>query len=488
MPRSRRSPREFAKLLDRAAMPIYVLDHRRRIIFCNAAMTQWLGCEESDLIGATCDYHAESGGRSEGQRDHAKDLVAGLCPPLEVFSLAFSSDGNGERVRAVVGCRNEAGEFVRRRGDFLPLLSDDSTATESVGVLAVLATTDLPEGDASARDSNSDAGSDGVIESGDEATRLHAQILALRQRLRHRYQLDRLVGNSPAARRVRSQVAMVAGQPSRTLVVGPSGSGREHVARSIYYANPRETFMPLVPLNSPLLDAELLQTTIATFVRRCAELDADEPGALLLLEADQLSSEAQAELMGFLNIPQFDLYIIATARRSLLDLARLGKFRYDLASALSTLVIELPALKERTEDIPLLAQWFLEKCNAQGKRQVGGFTAEAMDRLVVYDWPGNVDELIEMVALSHTQAKGPRVTVADLPDRILFAADAANYPPRHDEPIVLTEVLAEIERELIHRALQQSRGNKAQASRMLGMTRARFLRRLESLGINEDLS
>jgi DNA-binding NtrC family response regulator len=143
----------------------------------------------------------------------------------------------------------------------------------------------------------------------------------------------------------------------------------------------------------------------------------------------------------------------------------------------------VPALAERLEDLPLLSQFFIEQLNARGPKQISGPTPEALDELAIYAWPGQIRELQETIELAHAKADGHEITVADLPERIHLAADAAAYPRHADEPIVLAKYLAAIEHELIERALARAKGNKTKAAKLLGMTRPRFYRRLVQLGL-----
>ena len=154
----------------------------------------------------------------------------------------------------------------------------------------------------------------------------------------------------------------------------------------------------------------------------------ETPGTLLLLQADQIPQEIQAELAAILSARLFPMRLIATAEQSLLELARRGRCREDLAALLSTIAIELPPLAQRREDLPLLAQLFLEDANARGGKQLGGFSPEALDRLDGYSWPGNLDELAQTVAQSHVRAAGPLVEAEDLPERLRWAAETVLAP------------------------------------------------------------
>jgi DNA-binding NtrC family response regulator len=206
-------------------------------------------------------------------------------------------------------------------------------------------------------------------------------------------------------------------------------------------------------------------------------------GTLLLHRVDDLSAEVQTQLAGYFARRPPEARLMATAAEPLAELVRHGKFRDDLAAALSTIVIRLPPLAERRDDLPLLAQLFLEDCNAAGRRQIGGFTPAALDRLDAYPWPGNLDELAEVVAEAHRRASGPEIDVADLPERLHWSVRAAAHPRRPEENIVLDEYLSHIQRELIRRALARAKGNKARAARLLGMTRPRLYRRMVQLGL-----
>jgi DNA-binding NtrC family response regulator len=129
---------------------------------------------------------------------------------------------------------------------------------------------------------------------------------------------------------------------------------------------------------------------------------------------------------------------------------------------------------------------FLEEVNLRRGKQVGGFSPEALDVLADYSWPGNVDELIDVVSSAHERCEGTEIGLRDLPHKIHLAADSAVHPRRPEETIVLDEFLARIERELLNRAMVQAKGNKSKAARLLGLTRPRLYRRLVQLGLEPD--
>ena len=174
---------------------------------------------------------------------------------------------------------------------------------------------------------------------------------------------------------------------------------------------------------------------------------------------------------------------MATAAEPLRELSRRGKFRGDLAALLSTITIELPPLGGAPRRSAAVGPTVPGDCNAAGPRQIGGFSAAALERLDAYPWPGNLDELAEVVAEAHGRAAGLEIGVGDLPERLHVAAQAAAHPRRTEETIVLDEYLGRVERELIRRALGRAKGNKAKAARLLGVTRPRLYRRMVQLGL-----
>ncbi len=461
MARPRASITALGKLLAGLVEPVYVLDEDREIIYCNAACAEWTGLSVEQLCGQRCDFH------SSGTAGDPGSIAAALCPPPKVFA--------GTMVTLSVRLPALDQPSKSRQVRFIPV------GKGSTPVAGIIGLVESP-------DSEADRAEEEV-----ESLALHKLVSAFHARQSDRYRLDRLIGSSAAMRRVRNQVEAASATDASVLVVGPPGSGRQHVAKSIHYARhgvrggePSGDYAgALAPLSCALLGAETLQATVTGLVRRAAERNPAQPGTLLLLDVEQLPAEAQSELSGFLNLPDFPLQIIATSTLSCDEMAAQDRLREEVLCAISTVVIELPALHLRAEDLPLLAQALLEEHNARGGKQLGGFSPEALDQLAAYQWPGEVDELIDVIRHARDEAPGPLVDAEDLPPRIARAANAARYPARQEETIVLDEFLAEVETDLIRRALVRSKGNKARAARMLGMTRPRLYRRMVQLGLAE---
>ncbi len=448
---------ELGKLLNAADQPIYVLDDEFVIVFLNRACRAWLGSSAHGLLGARCRYHSDPGTTG------SEAAAAGLCPPPNVLL--------GRELTATVWASGEGGSTKRRTARFLPLGIDSE---DTVGTVVVLGPDDLDEAD--------------IPREGEEVPdELHDHIRQFRERAAGRYGADRLVGKSAAIQRARKQVELAALSDASVLIIGPPGSGRTHVANAIHYGGNRRLSGMLVPLACSLLGAELIRSTVMAISSGGVPGDQPDGGSLLLNEADRIPPQVQAELADIIAAKSFPLRLIATAETSLGELAGQGSYSGKLAGVLSTLSIELPPLAARREDIPALAQMFLEEANARSTGQLSGFTPEALDLLDAHIWPGNIDELAEVVAKSHTEAAGPLVEVGDLPQQIHLAAEAAAHPPRTEEKIVLDEFLARVESELIARAMKAARGNKAKAARLLGMTRPRLYRRLLQLGLEDEV-
>ncbi len=453
MPRKPSMIRALSHLLEASGAPIYALNDSRQVVFCNRAAADWVGVAADQLAHLTCTYQGDAAD------DAVQRIADGLCPPPEAFA--------GQRMDGVLSFTDAAGKLVRRRVLFAPLSECD---VEHVGVLAIVGEQEIALHDALQDEMNSDS------------QRLRAMLAAVRHSLGKRFSLTQLIGDTPAMKRVRDQVHLAIQTRTRVLVIGPPGSGREHAARAIYYGSEANLERPLVPLSCSLLDAELLQTTIASFRADVPDVEL-QPGALMLLDVDELSPAAQVALMGVLDIPEFQLGIISTSRQPLDSLVEQDRFREDLANTLSTIEINLPPLDSRRDDIPLLCQAVLEEYNSNSQRTLSGFTPEALDQLCWHEFKENVDSLREIVLDACEMAAGPRVTSADLPMEIRLAAIQAAHPKREPQPIKLDEFLEEMEAEVIRRALAQTRGNRAQAARLLEISRPRLLRRMAHFGI-----
>ncbi len=461
MSRARNRGAPLGRLLDAASQPLYILDEDRKIVFCNAACRRWLGAVADDLVGRRCAYH------SAPDATGVDALVAGLCPPPAAFS--------GTRCNGLVVRDDAQGQLRRRQATFLPL----GDVTELIAVIAIVDDLDLPDEFEEVAPSEAAAS---------ESQSLHETLRDFRREQSAEYSLDRLVGTSPAIQRARSQAVLAAETRSSVAIVGPDGTGKDRLARTIHFGADPQQAGTIVPLDCSVLGGDLVRSTAIALAAQ--DSDSERPGrnTLLLNGAETISPDAQTELARILFERSFPLRIIATSTCRLVELAGRGEYDEGLALGLCTLEIELPPLSQRGEDLPVLAQLFIEEINAEGGKQVGGAAPETLDLLADYHWPGNVDELAAAMAEAHERTEGPEIRPEDLPEKIRLALDAAARPPRKEITIQLDDYLAEIERELIERAMAQAKGNKTKAATMLGLNRPRLYRRLLQLGLIEDES
>lgn len=439
---------------------MYLVDGAGAIVYANPALGRWARIEPEQLVGQTCRFH------SEPTNTAAESMAARLCPPPRAF--------NGERIVAMVLITPDDAPLTEQAFEYLPLLDEHGE------VALIVALESEPSADAAQAQDASPTDAPHAA--------WHVALEHQRQQLVRRYRLDLLVGTSLAAKQLRAIVEVAIESRGHTLIVGPTGSGRQHLARTIHHAPPASATGLLLPLTCPLLGLDVMGSSlqaVAQAARAAATNGAPHP-TLLLLDADQLAADAQAALLASLreNDPRYR--VLATARAPLLTLSERGEFDRELAALLSTIVIPLPPLSARGDDLPLLLQAALEQTNRGSSRQVEGFSSEALDRLVMYAWPGNLDELYEVVRAAHAAAAGPMIMLTELPPRLEWASQAAARPRKPDERIVLPEFLAEIERELITRALRRTKGNKAKAARLLGLTRPRLYRRMVQLGLTQE--
>lgn len=459
MPRKPSLSRVLLKLIHQSTSPVYIVNQQRQIIFVSPALEELLGYTAEQLVGLTCDFSSADEGIAA--------VADSLYPTLSAF--------DGVASKTSLTLLSSAGQAIARTATFTPL---DLPTGERV-IMAIV--TKEPE-------SGESLVSHSLKTSEMSSEQLHDMLARLRRSQLSRYHTDGLLGTSDAMQRVRQQIELAAQSQSRVLVTGSEGSGREHVARTIHLAREWKN-MPLPVIDCPVMDAELLQNSLTGILRRSLPRDASDldekvaPATVLLANVDRLKADAQQELASFLRLPSINLLTIATSRMSLQKLAQKGKFRRDLAFALSTLTIALPPLKARMEDLPLLAQWFVEQENLGRSQQLAGLAPSALELLSACDWPGQLDQLASVIRIACQRATGRHITAADLPDQVHLAAGVLKHPPREVPKIVLDDFLADIEKQLLERALREARNNKSRAAELLGINRQRLLRRMAQLGL-----
>lgn len=449
---------DFDHWLNNTTRPVFVLDTERRIRAFNAGCESLCGWTAADVIGAICHYGSVSDVAG------AAALAASLCPPPEVFA--------GEEASAPAYLAHRNGEALPRMLHFFPLYD---TAGRQSGVFGIVGAWSRPErsGEASL------------------ARLLHAELAALRMTLRSRFAANSIVAQSMAMRRVLAQVELALGTRAFVLFSGGAGSGKEHLARVIHFGG-AERARSFIPLDCRRLDPnELHRVWNRILESHEPESGANaaaspHPGTIFLADVEYLPRDLQERLVGVFSKPG-PLRLLAATTLPLAEIASGEKIRDDFYALISPLAIELPPLARRLDDLPLLAQHFLEEVNRQGAKQVGGFDEAVWPFLTRYAWPGNLDELAIVVMEAHLHAADTLIRPADLPYRFSTALAAQELPPPPEPPpLFLDPLLTKVETQLIGLALRRSRNNKSKAAELLGINRARLLRRIEQLQIGSE--
>ncbi|MCU0564074.1 MAG: sigma-54 dependent transcriptional regulator [Desulfobacterales bacterium] len=336
-----------------------------------------------------------------------------------------------------------------------------------------------------------------TIERSMEHTRLKAENRALRAELAGRFERGRIVGRSSAMQRVLDTVAQVAPSEATVLISGESGTGKELVA-GLLHANSGRREGPFVSLNcaaitESLMESELFGHEKGAFTgaerRREGRFHQADGGTLFLDEVSEMPLSMQVKFLRVLQEREFtrvggdgllrvDVRVVAATNTHLPERIAAGRFREDLYYRLNVVGLQLPPLRERREDIPLLAHHFLETFAAKNRKPVKGFTPQAMDRLTRRDWPGNVRELMNAVERAVVLARADYLTEADFP--AIGPAPAAGAPPAAGGAGL---PLSEVERAVILETLAAAGGNKSEAARRLGVTRRTLHKKLKAYGV-----
>jgi two-component system response regulator HydG len=334
-----------------------------------------------------------------------------------------------------------------------------------------------------------------------ERASLVAENRALRARLaRYPAEADGggMVGNSPAFRAALDTLRQVAPASATVLLLGESGTGKELAARLLHDLSPRAA-APFVPVNcaaipETILESELFGYERGAFTgatqRKEGRFQRAHGGTLFLDEVGDMSPGVQAKLLrvlqdgvveplGGTQPVQVDVRIVAATNRDLASEVRAGRFREDLFYRLDVVTVRLPALRDRREDVPLLAAAFLRSFAERNRREVSGFTDAALQALSSYDWPGNVRELQHAVERAVVLCRGDVIDVADLPDPVRSAAPGRSGPPATTLSIPVGTPLEEIERHVIRETLRLTRGDKNLAARLLRVAPRTIYRKLD---------
>jgi two-component system response regulator HydG len=333
-----------------------------------------------------------------------------------------------------------------------------------------------------------------LIDKALERRDLIEQNRALKKQLEDIRSKGQMIGDSPSWRRMMTLVEQVADSSATVLIQGESGSGKELVARTIHERSARRNG-PFVAVNCAALPETLLESELFGYEkgaftgaagRKEGRFELAHAGTLFLDEVADLSlvtqpkilrvlQEGEFERLGGTRLLQVDVRIVAATNQDLSEMVKDKRFREDLYYRLNVITIRVPPLRERHEDIRLLAQYYLRIYGAKNGRKLEGFSNEAIERLESYAWPGNVRELENLVERTVILARKDRIDAEDLPEEVM----GVKRPPRDAILELIGTPLADIEQRLLDETLRITGGNKTQAAKLLGIDVRTVARKLE---------
>lgn len=333
-----------------------------------------------------------------------------------------------------------------------------------------------------------------------EVRHLRGEVARLRTLVQERYHFDNIIASSEKMQQVLRQVALIAARDSTVCLYGESGTGKELIARAIHAASQRSQG-PFVAINCGAIPEGLLENELFGHLRgaytgadraRPGLLHQAHGGTLLLDEVGELPSALQVKFLRVLQEREFfplgagqptkvDIRLIAATNQDLWSAVGNGKFREDLYYRIHVIPIFLPPLRERSEDIPLLAHHFLRQFSQETQKDIQGFSPEAMQRMLSYDWPGNVREVANVIERAVVLASDRILT----PDLLLLGRQETQSPQSSLLPF--KQARAEFERSYLVQVLTATRGNVSRAAGLAGRYRAEFYKMLRKHAVDPQL-
>ena len=343
-----------------------------------------------------------------------------------------------------------------------------------------------------------------VLEKALEKKLLSNENLRLKEELHSQSRSRNIIGNSRVMQDVHELIGQVAETKTNVLVYGESGTGKELVARAIHDQSPRSK-KPFVAINCGAIPENLLESELFGHVKgaftgavqnKDGLFEAATGGTLFLDEIGELSHPLQVKLLraiqeksirrvGDTADRKIDVRIVSATNRRLEDEVAAGRFREDVYYRLNVIQLTLPPLRDRPEDIPLLAQHFIRRFADEIGKEVEGMDGEAFDVLSTYGFPGNVRELENLIERAVALARGPVIGTALLPPTVTANPPAAPISRIDDEGVDLEALVATYERSLLSEALSNAGGIKKKAARLLGISFRSFRYRLEKLEVED---
>ncbi|MBA4147920.1 MAG: sigma-54-dependent Fis family transcriptional regulator [Verrucomicrobia bacterium] len=331
---------------------------------------------------------------------------------------------------------------------------------------------------------------------------LEAENVSLKKQLSKKFGVENIIGESPRIREILEIVQQVAPTRATILILGESGTGKELIAKAIHQLSPRAKH-PLVTvhcaaLSPTLLESELFGHEKGAFTgaheRRIGRFEQAQGGTLFLDEIGEIDQATQVKLLRFLSERTFervgsnktltaDVRVVTATNKDLEEMVNAGTFREDLYFRLKVVELVMPPLRERMEDVPLLAHTFLREFARENEKKINEFSPEAMEALMHYCWPGNVRELRTAIEHAVVLCRENKIILRDLPQNVRtgFSKLGNSTSPLTAEPTTVGEA----EKQMMMRALKECDGNRSEAAKKIGMSRRTFHRRLRKYGLED---
>jgi two-component system response regulator HydG len=329
---------------------------------------------------------------------------------------------------------------------------------------------------------------------------LEKENLFLKERLNDRFDFSNIIGRGPAMKKLFDTMALVAPSEATVLIFGESGTGKELIADAIHQNSSRQD-RPFIKVNCAALPETLLESELfghekgsftGAVARKQGRFQLAHKSSIFLDEVAEMAPTTQAKILRVLQEREFepigstqtikvDTRVIAATNKNLEEEIKQGRFREDLYYRLNVVNLEVPPVRERREDVSLLADFFLKQYAEKNKRIIKGFTPRAMDLLMRYEWPGNVRELENVVERAVIMARGEMITPAEFPDILQkldpeVKATYVNLSPGR--------TLKDVEKDMIISTLEETSGNRTHAAKILGISRRTLQLKLKEYGIN----
>ena len=453
MPKKVRKQSGIVSWLTESVRPIFILDHRSRVRFFNRGCVDITGCQPDELIGKVCKY------RSAMLESLSERVLHSLAPPAEVYA--------GQELFTEISLIDSQGKLRSPHVLYSPLYNH---AKELIAVMGIM--TELQETAPSLSPTFSQ--------------QLHTELAGLTQRSHQSYNLDTIIDRSPAMRCVANQIQVARNANVPVQIRGDSGTGKRFISRVIHQQSSEQSraFLTIECRQLPRTDQRRILKDALNHAG-----DFSSPGAILLNHVEDLALDLQTWLAQMFQLKEWpsQYRLFTSTAVKLKDLVEQDKFDKSFFHAITTLTIELPSLLDRQEDFELLCQYFVEQSNKNSLKQLTGLTREVHDEFKQYPWPGNLRELKQVIQEACELCPGPLITTEHLPFRFQTGKNAQkSLPARQAEFQPLSTILEQVEKEEISRAISATKGNKAKAAELLGLTRAKLYRRIESLGISKD--